>query len=137
MVVMEEDATQLSEVVVTALGIKKAKRSVGYSVQEIDSEELNRDGNQDVLGAIQGKIAGVNINTTSGAAGAGSSIIIRGITSLSNAADNQPLFIVDGGTPSVMLRQQEVYCPVQVLMRHHPQNNSPLPTGEQILIRKT
>ena len=95
-VVMDEDTTQLNEVVVTALGIKKAKRSVGYSIQEVDSEELNRDGNQDVLAAIQGKIAGVNINTTSGAAGAGSSIIIRGITSLNAGADNQPLFVVDG-----------------------------------------
>ncbi len=95
-VVLQEDATQLNEVVVTALGIKKAKRSVGYSVQEIGSDELNRDSDQDVLSAIQGKVAGVNINATSGAAGAGSSIIIRGITSLNAGADNQPLFIVDG-----------------------------------------
>ena len=95
-VTMQEDATQLNEVVVTALGIKKAKRSVGYAVQEINAEELVRDNNQDVLGAIQGKIAGVNINATSGAAGAGSSIIIRGITSISAGGDNQPLFIVDG-----------------------------------------
>ncbi|MCB0374299.1 MAG: SusC/RagA family TonB-linked outer membrane protein [Sinomicrobium sp.] len=95
-VMLQEDTTQLSEVVVTALGIKKSKRSVGYSIQEVGAEELLRDGNQDVLSAIQGKIAGVNINTTSGAAGAGSSIIIRGITSINPGGDNQPLFVVDG-----------------------------------------
>ena len=95
-VVLEEDAQQLNEVVVTALGIKKEKRSVGYAIQEIGSEELNRDNNGDVLSGIQGKVAGVNINSSSGAAGAGSSIIIRGITSLNPSANNQPLFVVDG-----------------------------------------
>ena len=95
-VVMREDTTQLSEVVVTALGIKRTKRSVGYSIQEVGAEELIRNNDQDVLSAIQGKIAGVNINTTSGAAGAGSNIIIRGITSITPGGDNQPLFVVDG-----------------------------------------
>ena len=93
---LEEDTQQLNEVIVTALGIKKEKRSVGYSVQEIGNEDLTRNNNNDVLGSIQGKVAGVNINATSGAAGAGSSIIIRGITSLNPSANNQPLFIVDG-----------------------------------------
>jgi len=93
---LREDTQQLSEVVVTALGIKKEKRSVGYAVQEVGTEELVRNNNKDVLGSIQGKVAGVNINSTSGAAGAGSSIIIRGITSLNPSANNQPLFIVDG-----------------------------------------
>ena len=95
-VVLEEDAQQLNEVVVTALGIKKEKRSVGYAVQEIGSDELNRNNDGDVLSGIQGKVAGVNINASSGAAGAGSSIIIRGITSLNPSANNQPLFVVDG-----------------------------------------
>ncbi|MGB3776327.1 MAG: SusC/RagA family TonB-linked outer membrane protein [Leeuwenhoekiella sp.] len=93
---MEEDTQELNAVVVTALGIKKEKRSVGYSVQELDNEELTRNSNNDVLGSIQGKIAGVNINSSSGAAGAGSNIIIRGITSLNPGANNQPLFVVDG-----------------------------------------
>ena len=90
------DTEQLNEVVVTALGIKKEKRAVGYSVQEVDNESLTRNADQDVLGGLQGKVAGVNINATSGAAGAGSSIIIRGITSLNPGANNQPLFVVDG-----------------------------------------
>jgi len=93
---MEDDTQELNAVVVTALGIKKEKRSVGYAVQELDNEELTRNSNNDVLGSLQGKIAGVNINSSSGAAGAGSNIIIRGITSLNPGANNQPLFVVDG-----------------------------------------
>ncbi len=95
-VILQDDIEQLNEAVVTAFGIKKEKRSVGYSVQEIDNEELTRNNNTDVLGGLQGKVAGVNINASSGAAGAGSSIIIRGITSLNPVANNQPLFVVDG-----------------------------------------
>ena len=95
-VTLTTDTEQLNEVVVTALGIKKEKRAVGYSIQEVDNESLTRNGSQDVLGGLQGKVAGVNISATSGAAGAGSSIIIRGITSLNPGANNQPLFVVDG-----------------------------------------
>ena len=95
-VIMEEDSTQLNEIVVTAFGIEKEKKSVGYSIQEVKSDELTRDSRGDVLASLQGKVAGVNINATSGAAGAGSSIIIRGITSLDPGANNQPLFVVDG-----------------------------------------
>ncbi|MEH6408685.1 MAG: carboxypeptidase-like regulatory domain-containing protein, partial [Leeuwenhoekiella sp.] len=95
-VILQEDTQQLNEVVVTALGIKKEKRSVGYSVQEVNSDELTRNSSANVLSGIQGKVAGVTINSSSGAAGAGSSIIIRGITSLNPSADNQPLFVVDG-----------------------------------------
>ncbi len=95
-VTMQDDVSQLDEVVVTALGIEQEKRSIGYALQNIKSEELIRGGNQDVLSSIQGKIAGVNINSTSGAAGAGSNIVIRGITSLDPTSNNQPLFIIDG-----------------------------------------
>lgn len=95
-VALEDDIEMLNEAIVTAFGIKKEKRSVGYSVQEINNEELTRNKSNDVLGSLQGKVAGVNINTTGGAAGAGSSIIIRGITSLNPSANNQPLFVVDG-----------------------------------------
>ena len=93
---MEDDTQELNAVVVTALGIKKEKRSIGYAVQELDNEELTRNSNNDVLGSLQGKVAGVNINTSGGGAGAGSNIIIRGITSLNPGANNQPLFVVDG-----------------------------------------
>ncbi|WP_340066768.1 SusC/RagA family TonB-linked outer membrane protein [Ascidiimonas aurantiaca] len=95
-IIMKEDATQLGEVVVTALGIKKEKKSVGYAIQEIGADDLTRDNRGDVLGAIQGRVAGVTINASGGAAGAGSNIVIRGITSLNPNGDNQPLFIIDG-----------------------------------------
>tara|TARA_Y100000815_G_scaffold216329_1_gene201572 strand:+ start:1454 stop:4501 length:3048 start_codon:yes stop_codon:yes gene_type:complete len=95
-VTLEEDTQQLDEVVVTALGIKKEKKAVGYSLQEINEEELTRNSNNDVLSSIQGKVAGVNIANTSGSAGGGSSIVIRGITSLNPNSNNQPLFVVDG-----------------------------------------
>jgi len=83
----------LTEVVVTALGIKRNERSLGYSVGKVDGEDLNRVVNENVLGAIAGKVAGVSINSTGGT-GSSVSMIIRGATSLSN--DNQPLFVVDG-----------------------------------------
>ena len=95
-VIMKEDATQLGEVVVTALGIKKEKKSVGYAIQEIGADDLTRDNRGDVLRAIQGRVAGVTINASGGAAGAGSNIVIRGVTSLNPNGDNQPLFVVDG-----------------------------------------
>ncbi|WP_026839186.1 SusC/RagA family TonB-linked outer membrane protein [Gillisia sp. JM1] len=95
-VVLQDDVELLNEAIVTAFGIKKEKRSVGYAVQEVNNEELTRNNNTDVLGGLQGKVAGVNINASSGAAGAGSSIIIRGITSLNPNANNQPLFVIDG-----------------------------------------
>jgi len=95
-VVLQEDVELLNEAIVTAFGITKEKRSVGYAVQQIDNEELTRNNTTNVLGGLQGKIAGVNINSSSGAAGAGSNIVIRGITSLNPNANNQPLFVVDG-----------------------------------------
>ncbi|WP_028296365.1 SusC/RagA family TonB-linked outer membrane protein [Olivibacter sitiensis] len=84
----------LDEVVVTAMGITKEKRSLGYSVQDIDSEELMKNKTGNIINSLAGKIAGVNVTQTSGGAGAGASIILRGGTSLER--DNQPLFVVDG-----------------------------------------
>lgn len=84
----------LDEIVVTAMGIKKEKKALGYSVQDINSEELLKNKNTNVINSLNGKIAGVNITQSGGAAGAGSNIVIRGGTSLER--DNQPLFVVDG-----------------------------------------
>jgi TonB-linked SusC/RagA family outer membrane protein len=95
-VTMEEDALTLGEVVVTALGIKKDKKALGYSVQDIKSEELMKIKTANPLNSLAGKIAGVNITQSSGAAGAGAQIILRGGTSLDESRDNQPLFVVDG-----------------------------------------
>lgn len=83
----------LEEVVVTALGIKREERSLGYSVGKVDGAELSRVANENVLSGIAGKVPGVAISSTGGT-GSSVSMIIRGATSLVN--DNQPLFVVDG-----------------------------------------
>lgn len=86
-------AENLNEVVVTALGIKREKRSLGYSVGEVSGKDIVNVPQENVLNALSGRVAGVTINQTSGA-GSSVSVIIRGATSLSN--DNQPLFVIDG-----------------------------------------
>ena len=86
----------LDEVVVTALGIQRAERSLGYSVQDVSSENIANTGANNLLNALQGQVSGVQINRGGGGAGQGSQIFIRGFTSLDPTADNQPLFVVDG-----------------------------------------
>jgi len=91
---LNSDSQALGEVVVTAMGIKREKRALGYSVQEINSEELLKNKDANIINSLNGKIAGVNVTNSGGAPGASSSIIIRGGTSLER--DNQPLFVIDG-----------------------------------------
>ncbi|HKO82463.1 MAG TPA: SusC/RagA family TonB-linked outer membrane protein, partial [Chitinophagaceae bacterium] len=87
----------LSEVVVTAaFGVKQRKKTLGYNVQEVSSAELSKGRENNFVNALQGKVSGVNITSTGGAAGSGSDIIIRGISSLNPGANNQPLIIIDG-----------------------------------------
>ncbi|NIG54033.1 SusC/RagA family TonB-linked outer membrane protein [Chitinophaga sp. Cy-1792] len=93
-VILESSETGLNEVVVTALGIKKERKALGYSVQEIKSGELMKNKDPNLINSLNGKIAGVNITNSGGAPGASASIIIRGGTSLGR--DNQPLFVIDG-----------------------------------------
>ncbi|KAA6317441.1 TonB-dependent receptor SusC, partial [termite gut metagenome] len=93
-IVLVDDALALSEVVVTAMGIKKEKKALGYSVQDIRSDELLKNKTANPINSLSGKIAGVNVTQTSGAAGSGAQVILRGGTSLER--DNQPLFVVDG-----------------------------------------
>lgn len=95
-VTLKEDAQTLNEVVVTAMGIKKEKKALGYAVSDINSEELLKNKNTNVINSLAGKVPGVNITQSSGAAGAGASIIIRGGNSTSEGRENQPLFVVDG-----------------------------------------
>lgn len=91
-----EDSQALSEVVVTALGVKQNKRSLGYSVQEISAKDLETTNQTNALNALKGKVVGVQITGSGGAAGSGSRVQVRGINSLSPSADNQPLFVIDG-----------------------------------------
>ncbi len=88
------DAQELGEVVVTALGIEREKKALGYSVQEIQGEDLNEAREVNVVNALAGKVAGVQITNGNSGVGSTSRIIIRGESSL--AGDNQPLFVVDG-----------------------------------------
>ncbi|RYY54616.1 MAG: SusC/RagA family TonB-linked outer membrane protein [Chitinophagaceae bacterium] len=85
---------QMSEVVVTALGVKKERKALGYSVTEVKGSELTRARETNVGNSLVGKIAGVNVNSTSGGPGSSTNITIRGVSSLSG--NNQPLYVVNG-----------------------------------------
>jgi len=91
---MEADVIGIDEVVVTALGIKKDKKALGYTVQAVSEEELARTGNSSLLGAMQGKLAGVDIKPSSGMPGASAQMVIRGARSFTG--NNTPLYVVDG-----------------------------------------
>ncbi len=93
-VTLSPDVKQLSEVIVTALGIEREERSLGYAVQEVQGAELEQAGQTNVVGSLAGKIAGVQVGSNTGALGGSSRILIRGANSV--AGDNQPLFVVDG-----------------------------------------
>jgi TonB-linked SusC/RagA family outer membrane protein len=91
---LNSDVTQLSEVVVTAVGIERQSKALGYSVERVKGDKLQQVSEPDPLRALQGKIAGVNIQSSSGAPGSSTRITIRGNNSL--LGNNQPLFVVDG-----------------------------------------
>ncbi|MCE2768835.1 MAG: SusC/RagA family TonB-linked outer membrane protein [Saprospiraceae bacterium] len=86
----------LDEVVVTSFGIAKEKKVLGYGSQKVTAEVLMQSSQPNVVNALQGKVAGVTINSAGGSPGAGANINIRGINSISGSNDNQPLFVVDG-----------------------------------------
>ncbi|TGE22282.1 SusC/RagA family TonB-linked outer membrane protein [Hymenobacter aquaticus] len=85
---------ELSEVVVTALGISREKRALGYAVADIDAQQLVQKSEPDVVRTLSGKVAGVVVSNSSSTPGGSTRIIIRGNTSMSKA--NGPLFVVDG-----------------------------------------
>ncbi len=91
---MQEDAQALDEVVVTALGIKREKKALGYAVSEVGQESLESRSTGDVGRVLNGKVAGLQITNQSGLAGSGTNVVIRGLSSFSGS--NQALFIVDG-----------------------------------------
>ncbi len=90
---LAEAAIITNEVVVTALGLTREEKSLGFSVERLEGDELRRVTQENVLNGLAGKVAGVTINSTGGT-GSSVSMVIRGATSLSS--DNQPLFVVDG-----------------------------------------
>ncbi len=93
-VTLEADTEDIDEVVVTALGIKRERKALGYSVQDVKSEDLQRTGSPDLAKALQGKVAGIDIKMSSGMPGASSQILIRG--SRSFTGNNTPLYVIDG-----------------------------------------
>jgi TonB-linked SusC/RagA family outer membrane protein len=92
--ILESDLIGLNEVVVTALGIAKEKKALGYSVQDVKGDQLTKAKETNVINSLQGRVSGAQITSSSGAVGASSRIVIRGVSSLSG--NNQPLFVVDG-----------------------------------------
>ena len=91
---MAQDVQQLGEVVVTAAGIERQTRALGYSVANVSGDQIALKSEPDALRSLQGKVPGVNILSTSGAPGSATRITIRGNKSF--FGNNQPLFVVDG-----------------------------------------
>ena len=94
-VTLQESATGLSEVVVTALGIKREKKSLGYSSQEVKAEELTKATDPNLLNNLSGKVAGLQITNGSSTVGGSVRVTLRGDASI-NIGNNSPLFIIDG-----------------------------------------
>ncbi len=91
---MQEDAEQLGEVVVTALGISREKKSLGYAVTEIQGDEVSLVKEPNVVNSLAGKVAGVVVSKTTSGPGGGTRVVIRGNNSITG--NNQPLYVVDG-----------------------------------------
>jgi len=93
-VVLKSNVIGVDEVVVTAFGMKRERKALGYAVQDVKSEELTRTGSSSFATALQGKLSGVAITPSSGAPGASTQITIRGARSF--AGNNTPLYVIDG-----------------------------------------
>ncbi len=95
-IVMEPDLLGLDEVVVTALGISREKKALGYSVQDLGGDKIEKAKVSNIVNAFQGKLSGVQITNSDGGVASGVRVLIRGVNSISADGNNQPLFIVDG-----------------------------------------
>lgn len=92
-VILVTDSKVLGEVVVTAMGISREKKSLGYSASTIKSEELTKARETNVLNSLAGKAAGVRVNSQSGTVGGSTKVVIRGVNSLEGGS---PLYVIDG-----------------------------------------
>ena len=102
-VALEEEDNTLEEVVVTAMGITRKEKSLGFAATAVKGDDIVKSRTSDVMSSLAGKVAGVQIAATSSDPGASNSVIIRGFSSLSGS--NQPLYVVDG----VPLNNSAVY----------------------------
>jgi TonB-linked SusC/RagA family outer membrane protein len=93
-VILEESGEVLDEIVVTAFGIKREEKALGYSVQSIKGDAMTEARESNLTNAISGKVAGVQVTGTSGSVGASSRIVLRGNSSITG--NNEPLYVVDG-----------------------------------------
>ena len=93
-ITMGEDAQALDEVVVTALGIKRATKALSYNVQEVKGDELTTVKDANFMNSLAGKVAGVNINASSSGVGGATRVVMRGTKSISS--DNNALYVIDG-----------------------------------------
>src|SRR5690349_17504643 len=93
-VTISQSAAQLDQVVVTAFGQQQEQRTLGTAVQTVSGAAVAETQRSNFVNALQGRVAGVEVNSSSGVPGASSSITIRGVSSISGS--NQPLFIIDG-----------------------------------------
>ena len=91
---MSVDAQQLDEVVVTSLGLTRDKKSLGYSVTELDGESVSLVKESNVASSLAGKVAGVVVTKSTSGVGGGTRVVIRGNNSITG--NNQPLYVVDG-----------------------------------------
>jgi TonB-linked SusC/RagA family outer membrane protein len=91
---MTADIRQLTEVVVTAIGVKREERALGYAVKSVDTDDITRARETNIVNQLTGRIAGAQITSNSGGVGASSRIVLRGASSITG--NNQPLFVVDG-----------------------------------------
>ncbi|MDE5646302.1 MAG: SusC/RagA family TonB-linked outer membrane protein [Muribaculaceae bacterium] len=93
-VVLGTDSEMLDEVVVTAMGISRSEKSLGYSATQVGAAEIEKSQTNNVMAALQGKVAGLQVQTTSNEPGSANNVNIRGLGSISG--NNQPLYVVDG-----------------------------------------
>ena len=102
-IVLRDGDTNLDEIVVTAMGIKRQAKALGYSATAVDGEKISQARTSDIMSSLQGKVAGVQISSAASDPGSSNSVIIRGISSLGGT--NQPLYVIDG----VPLNNSAVY----------------------------
>ncbi len=95
-VVLDENSQLLEEVVVTAMGQSQAKSKLNFGVQELKSDEVVAGQSTNFVNSLQGKIAGVQVSTAGGSPNSASQIVIRAISSINPAQNNEPLFVIDG-----------------------------------------
>jgi len=93
-IAMQPEVIGMEEVVVTALGIKRSEKALGYSAVTVKGDEISQTRTSNIMNSLQGKVAGVAISASSGAPGASTKVVIRGFSSITG--NNQPLYVVDG-----------------------------------------